>query len=232
MGRQRGRQTAFPLVHSTPSRTRVALEVHIKNHQMNRVCAYTSVGSLKWREVNSYRSFHIDIGRIHLLQSETIQDLLPYLFARTLAKRSYLALLFLLAWMLTRPSVEYAKDWLDTFLRLSWSSLVKYLLVWKGMFLLCSVLPAPYGVVCLQKGVWYGFDQMDAVINHFRVHEAILAWWQTNKRQLGSEKTVFCKMFYCYATEWVTSQSEEDTVTSKSPADICFESCSIHCHPH
>ena len=94
MDRQRGRQTAFPLVHSTLWRTRVALEVHIKNHQTNRVCAYTSVGSLKWREVNSYRSFHIDIGRIHLLQSETIQDLLSYLFARTLAKRSYLALLF------------------------------------------------------------------------------------------------------------------------------------------
>ena len=92
---------------------------------------------------------------------------------------------FFWAWMLTRHSVEYAKDWLDTFHRLSWSSLVKYLLVWKGMFLLCSVLPAPSGVVCLQKGVWYGFDQMDAVINHFRVHEAILAWWQTNKRQPG-----------------------------------------------
>ena len=91
---------------------------------MNRVCAFTSVGSLKWREVNSYRSFHIDIGRIHLLQSQTIQDLLSYFFARTFAKRSYLALLFLLAWMLIRPSVEYAKDWLDTFHRLSWSSLV------------------------------------------------------------------------------------------------------------
>ena len=89
-----------------------------------------------------------------------------------------------LAWMLTRHSVEYAKDWL-AFHRLSWSSLVKYLLVWKGMLLLCPVLPAPSGVVCLQKGVWYGFDQMEAVINHFRVHEAILAWWQTNKRQPG-----------------------------------------------
>ena len=53
------------------------------------------------------------------------------------------------------------------------------------MFLLCPVLPAPSGVVCLQKGVWYGFDQMDAVINHLRVHQAILALWQTNKGQQG-----------------------------------------------
>ena len=81
---------------------------------------------LKWREVNSYCSFHIDYGHIYLLQSETIQDLLSYLFASTLAKRSYLALLFLSARVLTRPSVEYAKDWPDHFFAfpgLVWSNI-------------------------------------------------------------------------------------------------------------
>ena len=82
--------------------------VHTPVHVEGRLC-------LKWREVNSYCSFHIDFGHIYLLQSETIQDLLSYLFASTLAKRSYLALLFLSARVLTRPSVEYAKDWPDHF---------------------------------------------------------------------------------------------------------------------
>ena len=144
MDRQRGRQTAFPL-YTRPLRER---ELHLKctKKSSNPVCTYTSVGSLKWREVNSYRSFHIDIGRIHLLQSETIQDLLSYLFARTLAKRSYLALPFLLAWMLTRPSVECAKDWLDTFHRLSWSSLVNFFWFEKG----CSC----FVQFCLPLLVW------------------------------------------------------------------------------
>ena len=59
----------------------------------------------------------------------------------------------------TRPSVDYAKDWLDKsiWVHLAWFSLVLYILLLFG------------------KRV-SGFDHLDAVDNHFLVQKATFAW--------------------------------------------------------
>ena len=66
----------------------------------------------------------------------------------------------------TRPSVDYAKDWLDksiwVHLYLVWSNLA-----WFGLVL--------YILVLFGKRV-LGFDHLDAVNNHFLFQKATFAW--------------------------------------------------------
>ena len=81
---------------------------------------------------------------------------------------------------MTRPSVNYEKDWLDQLFLFS-------NLVWSG------------------KGFRFGCDHYGVVNNHFPVYLAIFGMVTTDNRQPGdssvslpltSEKAVFCKKWF------------------------------------